>query len=457
MRRLARLFTPAVALLAPAVASAHAFGQQYTLSLPISLYILGGTAAFIASASIILLFSDPVAAPVRAARLRPYAHPRRVGTLFKVVGLAALLLELALCFFGGTDYFSNPAIVLLWIYLLLGFTYLSVFVGGLWELMNPFKTIAQFFVPWEDVAPYPKWLSYWPALLLFFGLISLELYSGGRASDPLTLGLCLIIYISLMLIGSGIFGAREWIRHAEMTGVFFGLVSLFAPVRLTPRGAEVSAPGSTLVRERPETPVLVLFILFMLSSTAFDGVHETKAWYAVLNGLHNLGLPFLPGIIGTIGLALSPFFFFAFFALAIWLMRALSGGAKSIAVYLRIFGYSLIPIAIAYHFAHYFNLLLGEGQRLFYQISDPFSLGWNLFGTAHYSPNFVPLGADTVWYIQLAVIVAGHIVAAFVAHRIAVREFPRAAIIVRSQLPMLLLMVGYTALGLWILSRPFAV
>src|SRR3989338_6824098 len=36
-------------LFAPVVAFAHAFGQQYTLPLPVSFYITGGVAAFIAS------------------------------------------------------------------------------------------------------------------------------------------------------------------------------------------------------------------------------------------------------------------------------------------------------------------------------------------------------------------------------------------------------------------------
>ena len=154
-------------------------------------------------------------------------------------------------------------------------------------------------------------------------------------------------------------------------------------------------------------------------------------------------------------MALSPFIFFAAFALAVWLMRLLSGKVKSTKAYLVVFGYSLIPIAIAYHFAHYFNFLIGEGQRLFYQISDPFNRGWDLLGTASYAPNFTPIGADVVWYIQIGAIVLGHIMAAAIAHRIAVREFTRTSVVVASQLPMLALMVAYTALGLWILSLPF--
>jgi hypothetical protein len=43
--------------------------------------------------------------------------------------------------------------------------------------------------------------------------------------------------------------------------------------------------------------------------------------------------------------------------------------------------WSLVPIAVAYHLAHYVSLLLTTGQFIIPLASDPFGWGWNLFGT----------------------------------------------------------------------------
>ncbi len=46
-----------------------------------------------------------------------------------------------------------------------------------------------------------------------------------------------------------------------------------------------------------------------------------------------------------------------------------------------------MPIALAYQAAHYYTLLITEGQNLFALVSDPFGWGWDLFGTAGCEPN----------------------------------------------------------------------
>ena len=64
----------------------------------------------------------------------------------------------------------------------------------------------------------------------------------------------------------------------------------------------------------------------------------------------------------------------------------------------RLFVLSLVPIAIAYHLAHYFTYLLIQGQLLIRLASDPLGLGWNLLGTARYRPDIGLVGARAVWY-----------------------------------------------------------
>jgi hypothetical protein len=67
------------------------------------------------------------------------------------------------------------------------------------------------------------------------------------------------------------------------------------------------------------------------------------------------------------------------------------------------------------------------------------------------------LGHDMVvliYRVQTAIIVVGHIVATLRAHRIALAETDDRRKAVISEIPLALLMVGYTLFGLWLLSTP---
>jgi len=114
------------------------------------------------------------------------------------------------------------------------------------------------------------------------------------------------------------------------------------------------------------------------------------------------------------------------------------------------FAHTLVPIALAYAFAHYFTLVIFEGQSIISAASDPFGLGWDLLGTRDYKINFF-LGALPVWYIQVAAIVLGHVAAVVLAHDRALADFKGVGA-VRSQYAMLVLMVLLTGLGLFILA-----
>ena len=109
-----------------------------------------------------------------------------------------------------------------------------------------------------------------------------------------------------------------------------------------------------------------------------------------------------------------------------------------------------MPIAFAYAFAHYFTLIIFEGQSLVSAASDPFGLGWDLFGTRSYKIDFF-MGTLPIWYIQVSAIVLGHVAGVVLAHDRALVDFKGPGA-VRSQYAMLLLMVLLTTLGLFILA-----
>lgn len=455
MKILSRVLGALTLFAFPAIASAHAFGQQYTLPLPRSLYITGGSLALVASFAVLALYSTPQrpgpARVVRTFALKPWAR-KTLGAL----GIFALLLTVITGAFGNQLIYANPAPILFWIVLLLYATYANAIVGGLWDALNPFKHIAAWaFEGIEPLYAYPKRLGFLPALVFYYFLIWTELFSGA-GGNALVLSIGLQVYFALMLLGCFLYGVEDWFTYGDFFTVFFRLVGRFAPFQLEGNKVETMQPGERLVSEEALRYSVLIFILFMLSSTAFDGLRDTSAWVNAILALPlSLSSYFAP--LSQLALLLSPFIFFGLYFLAIWLMRVLTRDHRTARGLALRFAYSLLPIAIVYNFAHYFGLLFTDAQYLIPLASDPFGVGWNLFGTAHYSVNIGLIGAAQIWYIQFAAIVLGHIMAAYIAHRIALREFNSRRHVLVGQIPMMILMVFYTAFGLWILSAPYAV
>jgi fucose 4-O-acetylase-like acetyltransferase len=115
---------------------------------------------------------------------------------------------------------------------------------------------------------------------------------------------------------------------------------------------------------------------------------------------------------------------------------------------------SVIPIVIGYAVAHYLSLLVVEGQRTLINLSDPLGQGWNVFGTAELAINLLWLETPQVTAaIQLVAIVGGHLLGVLVAHELCIRVLPPARRVV-GQVPLLLVMIGYTCGGLLLLFSP---
>ena len=130
------------------------------------------------------------------------------------------------------------------------------------------------------------------------------------------------------------------------------------------------------------------------------------------------------------------------------------GAARPLAQTAGIFVLTLVPIAIAYHVAHYLSFFLMASQYLGPLASDPFGRGWDLFGGGRQFIRLAVIDARTVWYVSVAAIIAGHVIAIALAHVVALRELATRRAAFRSQLPMVVLMVAYTMTSLWIIAQP---
>jgi hypothetical protein len=108
---------------------------------------------------------------------------------------------------------------------------------------------------------------------------------------------------------------------------------------------------------------------------------------------------------------------------------------------------------LGYILAHYFSFIMFQGQAMWMLISDPLGHGSNYFGTGTYAINYRFISTTTIWYFQVAVLVIGHVAGLAVAHDKALAVWGKARAAVQSQLWMLVVMVGFTSFGLWLLSQ----
>jgi hypothetical protein len=120
------------------------------------------------------------------------------------------------------------------------------------------------------------------------------------------------------------------------------------------------------------------------------------------------------------------------------------------------FAFTLIPIAFVYNLTHYFTLAILQGPAILPLLSDPLGLGWDLFGTSGWYDAPILLEAGTIWHTQVGLILVGHILSVYLSHLEALKIFSSRREAALSQLPMLILMVILTTIGLWILSLPIA-
>lgn len=467
-------------------AQAHFFTQPYTLPIPLWMYASGAAAALVLSFLVIGLVAR---VPARSGQSQPAQNatywsvtPGVVGT-----GRGVTVAALVLCIVGGMVGTQRPlenlSMTLFWVVFVLGTPYLCAICGDFYSVINPWRAIVDFVERlmghrFEGKHSYPLALGYWPALLLYMAFIWLELF--GQLS-PRGLSIALIVYTALTLAGSWLFGSRTWLKYAELFSVFLRLVGTMAPFsweqgadddRKMP-GARVRprAPFAGALVERAEGVAMVVFILFMLSSTAYDGLHSTLPWVTVYwNGIYPhlaTWLDVTPAgqvASGTrlyyvwqwLALILSPGAYLVVLWLFVWLAKKTARSMQSVRDLTIAFSMSLVPIAFVYHLTHYYTLLLAQAGQLLRLVSDPLGVGWDLFGTVKTEVGPIFLDVEVIWHTQVAVIVLGHIIGVYIAHVAALRTFHSARRASLSQLPLLVLMVLFTTMGLWILSLPLA-
>jgi hypothetical protein len=455
--------------------------------LPTHLYVAGGAIAVAASFALVALAPPRVYARLEALSVRfrvgPFRWRDAASTAGSLLALATVVLLVTAGRLGSRDPLANPLPLFVWTVWWIGFTYLHAALGNLWAHLNPWiglyrlVTAAGPLAAWRRRPPlaYPASAGHWPAVAAFLPFAWLELIHPAPA-DPAGLAHLVAGYLVAHFVALLIFGER-WLAEAEPFSVFFGMVSRLAPLGARIAGGpglagrlevELRLPASGLCRTDARTASLAAFVLLVLSSVSFDGLSRTFAWLGFL-GENPLLYPgrttLIPantlGFLGLFaGLGLS---YVAAVRLMAPLARAASDapaiGGPSLPRLLARFALPLVPIACGYHFAHYLPVFLVDVQHALRAAADPFARGWDLLGTRDLNvvTSFLsdPARVYAIWHTQVAIIVAAHVAGVTAAHAFALRLFGPARVpAAASQLPMLVLMIGYTVLGLWLLSTP---
>jgi hypothetical protein len=386
-----------------------------------------------------------------------------VRLLLQTFSVLLLAVTLWAALWGTALPLENFAPTFVYVVFWLGIPLLSVVFGNVWRVLSPWRAIADGAV-WalelggREARPlfvYPAWLGRYPAAVALLAFVGLEL-AHPRPADPRVLGVAIALYTYWALAGMAVYGRDAWTEGGEGFAAAFGLLGRIAPFAVRDGRLAVRWPLTGLAGAE-KVPGTLAVVAVLLGSTSFDGFSRTTTWQDRLADVRE-GLVDAPtwrvdltiSLVNLAGLlAFCAAVVLAYLA-AVTIARRLVKTPRNL---IPEFVLSLVPIAFAYTLAHYFSLFLIQGQFAIPLASDPLGRGWDLFGTADFEPNLSIVSPETVWYVQVVGLVVGHVAGLAVAHDRAVALFDRREDALRSQYPMLALMVLFTVGGLWVLSQ----
>jgi len=431
----------------------HGIASRRDLPLPFSFVVIGAVLALgISFAILIFAWRQP---RFRRVGGRPL-HGLTVLVDNPVVRLIARALVLAtyawaaLAVMGGKDLLTNPIFGFVYVWMWVGLVPISLLLGQFWRSTNPLRTIhsglsaAARVDPQQGLISLPTGVGVWPAVVGLFGFGWLELVQPDRTTLAV-LRLWALAWFVILILGAIVFGQR-WIGATDPFEVYASTLAQMSIWRRVGDEVRFVNPLAGLNGWRAP-PGATAVVAALLGSTAFDSFTNTSWWIQTVQSSS------APTVLwGTGGLLAMIIIVFVSFSLAAaWMGRY---GDQPARAYPRLMVGSLLPIVLGYVVAHYATLLIVEGQRTAINFSDPLGRGWNVFGSAQMGVNSAIFNHPTaIAMTQLCAIVGGHIFGIVCAHEKSVALLP-ADRAVWGQLPLLLVMIGYTCAGLLLLFSP---
>ena len=414
-------------------ASAHASDRGYVLLLPTGHYIVGGADR--------RRRKLPGTCPAAAALARPsrrhaaaacFAWMSARGRLSAFLPFWFSVVLIAAGFFGSRDPLSNPLPLVVWTLLWVGLTLVQGILGNLWAWINPWYGpywIARRLGLPSRLLQLSERVGYWPAVIQFAGFAWFELIDPAP-DDPARLAVVALVYAALNLAATLIFGYRDWSRRGEFLSVFFGMIASFAILQRCREEPEVSLRaaarrktrrGQAASAERRRVPAACAVVGIVRRPVAHlllarpERRQPARISRPLGDDRHQHGR----------AVRRPSSHWPQSFCLAVAAGERLTAAQRPLSEAAGLYVWSIVPIALAYHFAHYLTALLVNGQYAMVALSDPFDLGWNLFGTAYMTVSAgIASGSAAAWVLwnaQAAAIIGGHVLAVLVAHMLADR------------------------------------
>jgi hypothetical protein len=438
---------------------AHGLGGSSDLPVPYAYAMVGAAWALTFTFALVAFaWRRPRFDPLNPGRALPAAVTTLVDARASRWTAAALALVFAawvvLAGLWGPQTNSNALLGAFYVLLWVGLVALSLLFGPVWRVISPMRTVyllLRRLLPRRSRLTYPESWGYRPAALGLFAFVWMELASPDSASLPWVKA-WLLLYGVAMLAGAWLCGQR-WLARADPFGVYSMAVSRLCPFRRNPdTGKIVIGNPFDHLPSLPVRPGVVVTLAVLLGSTAFDSFSSSPTWRGFSDQItRDFGTP--PALSSSVLRTLGLMMFISVVAVTFSLAARATGGVdrdqrRALPGQMA---HSLIPIVVGYIFAHYLSYLVERGQQVVIALADPLGRGWNPLGLPHLHVAYVLSAHPPVLAsIKVACVVTGHIVAVIAAHDRALRLLP-AGHQLTGQLTMMLVMVGYTFTGLYLL------
>jgi hypothetical protein len=413
----------------PGIVLAHGIGGAQDLPLPFDLVLQAGAVTVVVSfLAVSRLWRVPRTSEVWRVPVGWDATLRssswRLSLRVAVLVLAVYVVGTAL--FGPGDE-SNPAPHALFVWLWVGLVPLSILFGPVWRVLNPLRTVHAGLcrilrLPVTGIRPGTGRTGHWPAAVALLAFVWLELVAPDRA-DPRVVGLWLSTYAAIQL-GFGLVRGERWFARGDGFEMYSELAGRLSVLGTDDGRYVLRSPlaGLTTVAHPPGTTA---FVAVWWGSTIFDSMSGSPLWAGVVQASGALVLVSTAGLLAVCGLVAA--------SLA-WTVRR-----ADIAL-------PLVPIAAGYTLAHYASLLVVEGPRGVLLLVQQ----WGVANSVDL--DIVP-DPTVIAVCQVTFIIIGHLAGVLAAHDRALRAAPgrTLTLVVADELPGVLLMVGYTWAGLFLL------
>ena len=435
----------AVLCILPGAGFACALPPSVILTLPTGHYI---TAAALTVAVTAMLGAMAQRMPAMTPVLVGERRIRVPETLTSYLSFLAFLGLLLIGWFGSRDPMHNLMTLVFWTGVWIAVPLASMLFGNLWRPLSPWTgpvRMARVLLGRTTSVGLSR-LGHGPAICGYAGFVWFHMVSMSP-DDPAVLAAVAGTYW-LVIFALAVAEGEDWLDQGEFLTVLFGLIARVAPLWHERSGDHLRLmrgwPGAQVVRMPALSPSAVVFVTLALAALTFDGLSDTFWWQGVIgqNPLEPVGrsavmLENTAGLLAvwvlTLGVLLA----------GLRLVRVLGGEAGPVVL-------SFLAIAAGYHAAHYIVMLLTAGQYTLAALNDPFFRGDSWLGLPPFYVSFGfltdPKVMPLIYGAQFAAILGAHLLAVILSLRLTVRSRTVA------HLPMTVLMVGYTVLGLWLLS-----